>query len=124
MAAHQEGVYRALPVASDLSASQYCAVVLNTSGQIAVAGANVRVAGILQDDPKTGSGTFKTQGRTKAKAGAAISLASGLTYLATDASGRVVTATTGQQAIGYALEAASGAGSLISIELGYLGTAP
>lgn len=111
---------RAVLASADLSASQWCAMKLDANGKLAVAGANQRhIAGVLVDDPAAAnrSGTVLTRGRVKVKAGAAISLADGGTPLTTDASGRFVTATTGQFVHAIAYEAAGAANVLIEVEL-------
>lgn len=95
-----------LPAAADLSAHQYEPVVVNTSGQVALAGANVVPHGHLQNLPKQGEmARFVHNGKVvKAKAGTG-----GVTVgakLATIAGGYAV-ATTGQAVVGIALEAVS-----------------
>lgn len=48
-----EMVY-SLPAAADLSSSQYCGVVINTSGEFALAGAGAVIHGVLQNLPTAG----------------------------------------------------------------------
>lgn len=110
-----------LPAAADLSASQYCAVTVNSSLQAALAGAGVDIVGILQNKP-TAAGTAATivaNGVSKAKAGAAITAGA---KVMTNASGLVITATATNKGIGFALAAAGGANEVIPVLLKDLGT--
>jgi hypothetical protein len=84
-----------------------------TTGVAAIAGANApRILGVAFDDP---NGTAQTNltvqhnGEARAIAGAAITYGQELT---TDASGRFVAATSTQNVLGIALQAASGANSM------------
>jgi hypothetical protein len=90
-----DGIY-SYPAAADLSGSQYQAVVVNSSGAAALAGANVSVDGLLHNLPKLGemARVVHLQGVIlKVRAGAAFAVGA---YLTTNATGRLVTATTGQ----------------------------
>jgi hypothetical protein len=128
-----------LPAAGDLSASQFRAVSVNSSGQIAAAGVGVAVAGILQDKPGAvgRAGNVMVLGVSKWEAGAAITAGE---RVAADATGRckpAVAAATdtsdagvaadpliGSHVAGIALETASGAGIVISVLLLPMGAAP
>lgn len=55
---------------TDLSSNQYCFVVVNSSSQLALAGANVECLGVLQDKPKSGvAGQVRTFGVSKVQCG-------------------------------------------------------
>jgi hypothetical protein len=107
------------PASADLSTKQYYCMVLS-SGQLATAGANVSVTGILQDKPNAAgvSGTIAVAGISKAVAGAAITQDALVTC---DAAGKVVTAattaTTIHHIVGRALVAAAADGDVISVLL-------
>jgi hypothetical protein len=82
--------------ASDLSTKLYYAVVINSSGQLAVAGAGQAAIGILYSDPDaTGLvASVKPLDGRKAKAIAGGTIAAGA-FLAADSAGKLVTATKG-----------------------------
>jgi len=99
-----------LPAAADLSGNEGQPIVINTSGQVALAGANVVPHGHLHNPTANAVGVparFVHHGKVvRAKAGGAITLGA---RLATHANGYAV-ATTGQNVVGIALKAvASGA---------------
>lgn len=101
------------PAAADLSGSQYCAAIYNSSGQYALAGANAVVDGLIHNLPKSGEDcrvVCAPVARVKVKAGAAFAVNALLT---TDASGRFVTATTGQNVCAKALKAAAALGDIV-----------
>jgi hypothetical protein len=106
-----------LEAAADLSAVQYH-VVRHSAAQkcnVASDATNSGVLGILQTKPKSGEfGTVAVGGKSKAVAGAAITLPAVITH---NSSGRVATVTSGQMAIGRALEAASADGDIITVLL-------
>ena len=87
---------------SDLSASQYCAVTVNSSSQLALPSANASIFGILYDNPAA-------QGRTgKVMCGGVVKWRAGGTVAAgdkvkTDSSGRCVAASAGDIAAGYGM---------------------
>jgi hypothetical protein len=90
-----------LPAGADLTGKQFHAVVVNSSGNAASAGANALAAGILQNKPNTGQpATVCYDGVSKAAIGATVAAGAKLT---TDAAGKLVTATTGQAVVGIAL---------------------
>lgn len=100
---------------SDFSSSQYCAAVLDATGQWALAGAGVNADGIMQDAPVIGRvGGVAVYGVSKAVAGAAV--AAGAEVMA-NASGQLIAATAGNFGIGKAVTAASGVGILFSVLL-------
>ena len=80
------------PASGDLSADQHLFVSLNGSSQLAVAGANVSVLGVLQDAPSaaTREGTVRCFGITKVVAGGTVTVND---KVASDASGKAVKAT-------------------------------
>ena len=123
MAYAQDGALRAYPAVADYSVTgQYCAV-KRVAGGIELCGANsTTFLGVLIDDPKEGEpGSVKVRDVAKGKAGAAFAIDAKLT---TDASGRFVTATSGQNVWAKALEAATAADQLVAIEVvGFGGTA-
>lgn len=84
---------------------QFLAVKLSTVADrsLLIAGANTDIYGILQNKPKSGeAGDVCLSGVSKAVFGATIVAAA---FLTTDASGRLVTATTGQLACAKAIVA-------------------
>lgn len=104
-----------LVAAADLSANQYYAVKVNSSGQIALCSVLGEVpTGILQNKPTSGQAAEVRHGGTsKAVAGAAITAGASVMV---NASGKVITlATTGSNAIGIALESAGADGDIIEI---------
>ena len=115
MAYEIPGLLNTLLAAADLRSSQYRAVVVNSSGRAALAGAAARDVGILQNSPNTGeAGTVMWDGVSKVVAAAAITAGA---LVATNASGQVITATTGQASCGVARTAAGGANEIISVQL-------
>src|SRR3974377_574710 len=96
---------------ADLSASQFCFVVVNSSGQLALPSAGGDAEGILQDRPNGagGYGEGGLLGISKRGVGAAGVTAGDL--LATDVNGKAVTAATGNKILGRAL--ATGAAGVI-----------
>jgi len=109
--------------AADLSAKQYRFVKLDSAGKWALASAQGEFCqGVLQNKPKAGEPAdvllISGGGVTKIVAGAAISAGGVVT---TQADGDGDPATSGDEVLGVALEAASGAGEIISVALGYQG---
>jgi len=116
---------------SDLSTKQYYFVALNGSTQLAVAGANVSVLGVLQDKPAAAGrgGQVRIFGITKVIAGGTITVND---KVASDASGKAVKATAasvsagtpeplaGSYTVGIALASAS-AGDYVSVLLTHAG---
>lgn len=106
-----------IEASTDLSSNQFNAVVVNGSGQLAVAGAGVAIDGVLQDDPdlQGRSGAVVDRGISKVVAGAAVAQGA---LVMSNGSGRAITATSGNFVIGRALEAAGSDGEVISVHLG------
>lgn len=100
-----------VPANADLSASQFCFMVVNSSGQLALPSAGGDADGILQDKPNAAAveGELAVLGVSKLVVGTAGVTAGDL--LATDANGKAVTATTGNKILGRAL--ATGAAGVI-----------
>jgi hypothetical protein len=100
-----------LPASADLSASQFCFVVVNANGQLALPAAGGDAEGILQDKPNGAGvvGEVGILGVSKLVVGAAG--VTGGDLLASDANGKAVTAVTGNKILGRAL--ATGAAGVI-----------
>jgi len=100
-----------VPASADLSASQFCFMTVNSSGQLALPSAGGDADGILQDKPNAAAveGELAVLGISKLVVGTAGVTAGDL--LATDANGKAVTATTGNKILGRAL--ATGAAGVI-----------
>lgn len=111
-----DGIY-SYPAAADLSASQYQAVSINTSGQAALVGANsAAVDGILHNAPKQGEMARVITLRgvvVKAKLGSGGATLGAL--LTTDGTGKLVVATTGQNVVAKAHRYAGAAGEIIEV---------
>lgn len=113
MATEQQIDVYNLPANADLSASQYCGVVINSSGKIAVAGAGARIDGVLQNKPTANDAAVVAyNGVSKGVAGAAFAAGADLM---TNASGQFVTATTGNAIVARATEAATAANNIVGI---------
>ena len=74
MAYSDKSIKITLPAASDLSASQYCMVVINTSGQVELSGDDGNSVGILQNKPSAAGRAAEVlvYGVSKLKAGATV----------------------------------------------------
>ncbi len=96
---------QSLPAAADLSASQYCGVVINSSGLLALAGAG-DCDGVLQNKPAAAgrAANYCIGGRTKVKAGGTINPGDEVT---TDSTGRFVAAGSGEITCGVCVEGAT-----------------
>lgn len=103
-----------LPAAADYSTKQYFAVVA-TGGVATLAGAAVKILGVLQDKPDTAGKacTVEVYGRTKGVVGAAV--VAGV-ELEVDASAKFITLAAGVS-VGYALSAGAADGDLIDLVL-------
>jgi hypothetical protein len=115
-----EGILTSIPglVASgDLSASQFFFVTLNGSAQVAVAGANVSVIGILQDKPTAaGQGcNVGYLGKSKLKLGGTVTVND---KVASDASGKGVKATAASVSAGTPEPLAGSYAAAIALESG------
>lgn len=107
----------AMQAGADLSAKQYYCVVADTDeGDVVLAGANVKIMGVLQNAPASGyAATIRTARgvTTKVIAGDVVAVGD---FLSTDSSGRVVKASGAKQIInGQALSAAAAAGEVIEM---------
>lgn len=102
--------------AADLDALQYHFVKYDGSGNLIAASVlGEAVIGVLQNDPDAGeTGVVGTGGYTRVVAGAAVALGA---LVATNTSGRAVTAGTGNRARGEAVLAAAADGDIITIRL-------
>jgi hypothetical protein len=103
--------------AADLSSSQFYCVKITAARAVNLASSGGEaIYGVLQNKPTSGQaadvGIF---GITKAAAGAAFSAGA---YLMTDATARLITATSTNHRVAQALEAATAAGQLITVAVG------
>lgn len=109
---------------ADLSSSQFRFVKLTATGTVeACSVAGEQAVGVLQNDPEANrAANVAVGGRSKVEAGAAVSIDDDV---ATDASGKAVTATTSDVILGKARSAAGADGEIVSVELTvpYRGTA-
>lgn len=115
MALESSQIVLTYPASADLSASQFCFVNINTSGQLALpSGAGVGCDGVLQDKPKaiTQGGSLCVLGQTKVLAGAAVAIGDSISC---DSSGRGITTTSTNKVLGKAVSAASAAGQLFTM---------
>ncbi len=95
------------------------AVVMDTTaGQVVIAGSNVKIVGVLKNNPKAGEAADVGSVRgTSQKVLAGAAFAAG-DYLMTDSSGRFIKgASSAQNIVGQACEAASAAGNLVQAVL-------
>jgi hypothetical protein len=100
-----------VPASADLSASQFCFMAVNASGQLALASAGGDADGILQDKPNSQGviGEIAIFGVSKLVVGAVGVTAGDL--LACDGNGKAVTAASTNKILGRAL--ATGAAGVI-----------
>jgi len=114
MAYEIPGFKETLVAGVDLSANQYRAVDVNNTGQAVLPAAGGRIAGVQQNKPSTGRAVeVMGSGVSIVEAGAAVTAGDTLQI---DATGRVITRTTGV-AVGVARETASAAGIRIAVRL-------
>lgn len=99
---------------SDLSSKQYYFVSMATDGQVDSTGDGAYALGVVQNDPDAAGKAAEVAigGRTKIVAGAAFEEG---VALASDANGKAVTATTGDEILGVAMEASSADGDIVSM---------
>lgn len=102
--------------AADLSTHQFKFVKVTGANAVNITTAGTDFAiGVLQNKPVLGQACeVETQGTTKVVAGAAVAAGVGVM---SDATGRAITATATNKVQGIALEAAAGAGELITVLL-------
>jgi len=99
----------------DYTSSQFLGVKFSATGFAVCSAAGEACDGILQDKPALGSaGKVTVLGKSKAVAGAAFAKGA---LLAVNASGKLITAVSGNYIVGRALEAASGADEIVSVVL-------
>jgi len=114
---HEENQARfSLPAAADLSAKQYYAVIVDSSGNAAVAGAGERACGVLQNAPAAAgrAAAIAYGGVTKVVCGGAVTIGN---PVAVDSAGKIVAETTGDAwTVGIALETGT-SGKIISMLL-------
>jgi hypothetical protein len=108
---------------SDLSALQFTAVIVTGADfkvdAATVATAGTPILGILQNKPTSGQAAdVRVIGVSKAKAGASYSRG---VPLMIDGSGRLIAATSTNQAVAYSLEAAGGANEIRTVWVGQNG---
>lgn len=99
---------------ADLSASQFCFVNVNSSGQLALAGVDADIVGVLQDKPNAAghAGSVAFAGRSKMLANGTIAAGGRVT---SDANGKAIAVASGSAvSAGVALTAGS-AGQIIDI---------
>ncbi len=114
MATRQAEQVVSLPAGTDLSAAAGLWVALNSSGAAVLAGDGAAAIGVVANPAASGTPVgVALAGVSKVVCGA--SVAAG-TALASDAAGKAVTATTGEQIQGWALETGT-AGQVISVLL-------
>src|SRR3989304_5881431 len=99
-----------LPASADLSASQFCAVKVDSNGQVALAQGNAaipdQIIGILQNKPAAAGrpAVIQTNGVSKAKAGGALATIG--VKVSSTAAGELVAAVTTDIIVGVLLTAA------------------
>lgn len=108
------GLDDSVKAAADLSAKQYYGIELDSSGNAVLGGATNRPHGILQNKPVTGrSAAIRCIGISKAMATGTVSVRDAL---APNAAGELATTTTdNDEYIAIALEAHTGAASIIRV---------
>ena len=99
---------------ADLSASQFCFVVVNNAGQLALPAAGGDADGVLQDKPNAAgqAGEVAILGVSKVVVGTGGVTAGDL--IATDNAGKAVTAATGNKILGRAM-ATGAAGTIVPV---------
>jgi hypothetical protein len=108
-----------IPANTDLSAKQYYAVTVNSTGKAIVAGAGVPIVGILQNDPAA-AGVGANLGFSGVSKAALGGTATAGTMAAVDSNGKFANAVSGDIAVGiFVLGGASGEiGSLLLKDIG------
>lgn len=113
MAARGEQTCIGLVADADLSNNQFQVVRVVSANRVNVASQNsvYRAVGVLQDSPRSGrAARVAINGETMAMAGAAITAGVPISH---NASGRVITATSGLAILGFALESSGADGDII-----------
>jgi hypothetical protein len=103
MAFEENKISVTLPASGNLSASQYCFVEVNSSGQAAVAGDGAHADGILQNDPAAAGRAAEVAigGVVKVLCGGVVTRGG---PVGSDAAGKAVNAASGDIILGTALE--------------------
>ena len=115
---HKPTADYSMPAAADLSANQYRFAVCNSSGQAALSGAGAATIGVIQNNDANAVNAavaLQCVGVSKVVAGAAVTAGA---EVASDATGRAVTAATTNRVNGIALSTSANAGEIISVKLG------
>lgn len=89
MATEERLITMSVQASADLSASQYCFMKIDTNGQLAVAGVDAAIAGVLQDAPAAISraGNLAIGGRSKVVFGGTVAKGARVT---SDSQGRAI----------------------------------
>jgi len=105
-----------LKAGADLSALQFRAVKLDANGDLIVTGAGEQAAGILQNKPVSGEACeLEMDGISKATAKAAFG--EGIELMAEAATGKLLTATSGNRVVAVSLTPAGADGDLVSVKV-------
>lgn len=114
-----EGLEIALNAGADLSAKLFFIVKVNTDENAVLAGAGEASLGVIREAAAQNAPvTVQTGGFAKVSAGAAFNAG---VLVASDANGQGVLATSGQYAIGMAMQAAGAQNEIVSVRLGPYG---
>lgn len=117
MATKQSMISVTLEAGGDLSAAQFTFVLLASDAQVdQVSSAGGDADGVLQNDPSAAgrAATVAIGGIVKVKAGAVVAAGA---KVQSDATGRAITAATGDHVLGKAVTAAGAADEIISVLL-------
>lgn len=118
MAIEIPGFSMSLEASADLSAFQHHFVEVDSNGQLTISNsAGESVFGVLQNDPGAQgvAGSVMKTGVSKVVAGAAIAAGA---LVQTNASGRAITAASGDFVVGRAIDAVGANGEVVSVALG------
>lgn len=118
MAYEIPGFSYTLEAAVDLRSSLYCGASINASGKAKLPGAGAGIMGVINNKPNTGEATTLVHsGISMMKAAGEIPLLDDGTPVKVDATGAIVAQGGTGVIVGWALEAASGAGAIIAVLL-------
>lgn len=118
MAIEIPGFSMSLEASADLSAFQHHFVEVDSNGQLTISNsAGESVFGVLQNDPDAEgvAGSVMKTGVSKVVAGAAIAAGA---LVQTNASGRAITAASGDFVVGRTIDAVGADGEVVSVALG------
>lgn len=123
MAYENKGKCITVEAGSDLSASQYCFVDVNSSGQLALPSDGAAAIGVLQNDPAAAgrAGSVLTSGITKIKVAGVLTAGDDVS---SDNAGRATTPATGDRVLGRVLESSTGANQIVAMLFQPLGDNP